>query len=255
MDPMQGTLLFAAGLLTGAFNAAAGGGSLIGFSALITAGVPPLTAKLTSTVTVLPGNVASVAGGYRDLPARREATRILPAAVLGGIAGSLLLLQTPTRIFDAIVPFLVLAASAVLGLQHRLAKLVERPAINCRREHPATLQALVAASGVYGGYIGAGFGIVLLASLTLLRQETLNRTVVLKNLLAAAVSLTTAALYVLFGTINWTGVAILAPATVIGGYGGARLLRKFPPALLKGIIVAYGVTFGLVLLGQNVLQH
>ena len=115
MDPLQAALLFAAGLLTGAFNALAGGGSLIAFSALIGAGIPPLTAKLTSTVAVFPGNVASVVGGYRDLPARKAAVRILPAAVLGGIVGSVLLLLTPADIFDLIVPYLVLTASAILG--------------------------------------------------------------------------------------------------------------------------------------------
>ncbi|MFG2056361.1 sulfite exporter TauE/SafE family protein [Micromonospora sp. NPDC048930] len=251
MAPMQATLLFAAGLLTGAFNAVAGGGSLIGFSALIGAGIPPLTAKLTSTVAVFPGNMASVAGGYRDLPPRRDATRILPAAILGGVAGSVLLLLTPPRVFAMIVPFLVLAASAVVGLQNRLEKIIRRFTGRGQRRHPATLQTLVAVGGVYGGYIGAGFGIVLVATLALLQHEPLTRTVALKNLLSAAVSLTAVALYVFFGTVNWTGVAILVPATVIGGYGGARLLRKLPGRVLRAAIVTFGTIFGLVLLWQN----
>ncbi|MEV4466519.1 sulfite exporter TauE/SafE family protein [Micromonospora echinofusca] len=253
MDPIQATLLAAAGVATGAFNAVAGGGSLISFSALIAAGVPPLPAKLTSTVAVFPGNLASVAGGYRDLPPRRDVRRILPAAVLGGVAGSVLLLVTPNRVFDAIVPFLVLAASAVLGLQDRLDGLVRRSALRRGREHPAALQVSVALGGLYGGYIGAGFGIVLVAGLALLQHEPLTRTVATKNLLSAVISFTAVVLFVVFGTVNWAGVAILAPATVVGGYAGARLLRRLPGGLLRAAVVAFGVAFGLFLLGRNLL--
>ncbi|MBQ1075770.1 sulfite exporter TauE/SafE family protein [Micromonospora sp. C31] len=253
MDPIQATLLIAAGVATGAFNAVAGGGSLIAFSALIAAGVPPLTAKLSSTVAVVPGNMASVAGGYRDLPPRREIRRILPAAVLGGAVGSVLLLVTPDRVFDAIVPFLVLAASAVLGLQDRLEGLVRGIALRHGREHPAVLQVSVALGGLYGGYIGAGFGIVLVAGLALLQHEPLTRTVATKNLLLTVISLTAAVLFVLFGTVNWAGVGILAPATVVGGYAGARLLRRLPGGLLRAVVVAFGVVFGFFLLGRNLL--
>jgi uncharacterized membrane protein YfcA len=253
MDPIQATLLVAAGVVTGAFNAVAGGGSLIALSALIGAGIPPLTAKLTSTVAVFPGNVASVAGGYRDLPPRGDIRRVLPAALLGGVAGSVLLLVTPSRVFDVIVPFLVLAASAVLGLQDRLNDLVRRSALRRGRDHPATLQAFVALGGVYGGYVGAGFGIVLVASLALLQHEPLTRTVALKNLLSAVISFTAVVLYVIFGVVNWAGVALLVPATVVGGYFGARVLRRLPGGPLRAVVVAFGAVFGLVLLWRNVL--
>ncbi|MEH1102363.1 sulfite exporter TauE/SafE family protein [Micromonospora sp. CPCC 205561] len=252
MDPIQATLLVAAGVATGAFNAVAGGGSLIAFSALVAVGVPPLTAKVTSTVAVLPGNVASVAGGYRDLPHRGDVRRVLPAAVGGGVVGSVLLLVTPSHVFDVIVPFLVLAAAAVLGLQDRLDGLVRRSALRRGRAHPAALQVAVALGGVYGGYIGAGFGIVLVASLALLQREPLTRTVALKNLLSAVISFTAVVLFVLFGTVNWVGVAVLAPATVVGGYVGARLLRRLPGGLLRAVVVAFGVAFGLVLLWRVV---
>ncbi|MEH0972594.1 sulfite exporter TauE/SafE family protein [Micromonospora sp. CPCC 205546] len=253
MDPIQATLLLAAGVATGAFNAVAGGGSLIAFSALIAAGVPPLTAKLTSTVAVLPGNVASVAGGFRDLPPVADIRRVLPAAVGGGVAGSALLLVTPSRVFDVIVPFLVLAASTVLAAQDRLDGLVRRSALRQGRSHPATLQVSVALGGLYGGYIGAGFGIVLVAGLALLQRQALTRTVAMKNLLSAVISFVAVVLFVLFGTVDWAGVAILAPATVVGGYVGARLLRRLPGGPLRAVIVAFGVVFGLVLLRRNVL--
>ncbi|MCX4390867.1 sulfite exporter TauE/SafE family protein [Micromonospora peucetia] len=253
MDPIQATLLLVAGVATGAFNAVAGGGSLIAFSALMGVGVPPLTAKLTSTVSVFPGNVASVVGGRRDLPPRADARRVLPTAVLGGVAGSVLLLVTPTRVFDVIVPFLVIAASAVLGLQDRLDGLVRRSALRHGREHPAALQASIALGGVYGGYVGAGFGIVLVATLALLQPEPLTRMVALKNLLSAVISFVAVVLFVFFGTVNWAAVGILAPATVVGGYAGARLLRRLPGGLLRAVVVTFGVLFGLVLLGRNVL--
>ncbi|MFI6229716.1 sulfite exporter TauE/SafE family protein [Micromonospora echinospora] len=249
MDPIQATLLFAAGLLTGALNAFAGGGSLVAFSALIGVGIPPLAAKMTNTVAVFPGNVASVVGGYRDLPARREAVRILPAALLGGVVGSVLLLLTPAGVFDLIVPFLVLAASAVFALRNPLTRWVARTA-GRRRRHPAARQALVAVGGVYGGYVGASFGIVLLASLAFLQDETLARTVAVKNLLLAAVSFTAVVLFVVLGQVEWSAVAVLVPATIVGGYGGARLVRKLPEKLTRVVIVVFGTSFGLVLLWQ-----
>ncbi|BCL18113.1 sulfite exporter TauE/SafE family protein [Micromonospora sagamiensis] len=250
MDPIQTALLLVSGVLAGAINAVAGGGSLIAFSALIGVGLPPLTAKMTNTVAVFPGNVASVAGGYRDLPARRDAGRILPAALLGGVAGAVLLLLTPTRVFDLIVPFLVLAASAVFALQGRLMGWVVRTG-GRRRRHPAILQALVALGGVYGGYVGAGFGIVLVTALALLRPEALARTVAVKNLLSAAISFTAVVLFVLLGHIDWPAVALLVPATVVGGYGGARLVRKLPERVVRAAIVTFGTAFGFALLWQN----
>ncbi|MEU4565209.1 sulfite exporter TauE/SafE family protein [Micromonospora sp. NPDC023956] len=249
MDPVQATLLCAAGVLAGAVNAVAGGGSLIAFSALIGVGIPPLTAKMTNTVAVFPGNVASVAGGYRDLPARREAVRILPAALLGGVAGSVLLLLTPTRVFDLIVPFVVLVASVVFALQERLTVWTTRT--GRRHRHPAARHALVAAGGVYGGYIGASFGIVLLTSLAFLQDASLARTVAVKNLLLAAVSFAAVLLFVVLGRVDWSAVALLAPATVVGGYGGARLVRRLPERLIRAVIVTFGTAFGLALLWQN----
>lgn len=249
MDPIQLVLFAVAGFLAGAVNAVAGGGSLIAFLALIGAGIPPLTGKMTTTVAVLPGNLASVAGGYRDLPARRETVRILPAALLGGAVGSVLLLQTPPYAFDLIVPFLVLIASAIFGLQDRLKNLVVH---TTGPRHPATLQAFVALSGLYGGYVGAGFGIILVASLAFLRREALVRTVAVKNLLSAAIASTSAVLFVVFGNVDWAAVVVLVPATIIGGYGGARVVGKLPHRLLKAAIVTFGTAFGLTLLWRNV---
>jgi uncharacterized membrane protein YfcA len=250
MDPIQAALLLTAGVLTGAVNAVAGGGSLVAFAALIGVGIPPLTAKMTNTVAVFPGNLASVAGGYRDLPARREALRILPAALLGGVVGATLLVLTPTRVFDVIVPFLVLGASAVLALQGPLTEWVVRTT-GRRSRHPVTLQAFVAVGSVYGGYVGAGFGIVLVASLALLQDEALTRTIAVKNLLSAAISLAAVLFFVFLGQVDWTAVATLVPATIVGGYAGARLVRKLPERLVKATIVVFGTAFGLALLWQN----
>ncbi|WP_091461208.1 sulfite exporter TauE/SafE family protein [Micromonospora inyonensis] len=173
----------------------------------------------------------------------------MPAALLGGVAGAVLLLLTPTRVFDLIVPFLVLAASAVFASQGRLMGWVVRA--GPRRRHPAILQALVALGGVYGGYVGAGFGIVLVAALALLRDEALARTVAVKNLLSAAISFTAVVLFVLLGRIDWPAVALLVPATVVGGYGGARLVRKLPERVVRVAIVTFGTAFGFALLWQN----
>ena len=106
----------------------------------------------------------------------------------------------------------------------------------------------VTLAGVYGGYFGAALGVMLVAGLALVLDAILARVSAIKNLLSALVGLTTLVVFALFGPVNWTAVAVVAPATLIGGYAGARLVRRLPPALLKGLIVVFGTTIGLYLL-------
>jgi uncharacterized membrane protein YfcA len=247
MDLPGIALLAAAGLGAGTVNAIAGGGSLITFPALIAAGLAPVPANVTNSVAVSPGYVGSVVGSRADLP-RERVRALVPVAVLGGFAGCVLLLATPERAFEVVVPFLVLGAAAVLAFQDRLRRLVGHPRHMAPARNTAALYALTAAGGVYGGYFGAALGVMLVAGLALLLDEPLARINALKNVLSAVIGAATVVAYAAFGPVDWVGVAVIAPATLLGGYAGARLARRLPGAVLKVVIVTAGTVVGIVLL-------
>ena len=248
MDLSEAGLLLAAGLTAGTLNAVAGGGSLITFPALVAIGLPPVSANVTNSVAVCPGYFASVVGSRPDLPPWRQLLRLFPATVAGTAAGCALLLATPARAFEVVVPFLVLGATALLAFGDRLRRLVGHPGEQDRRRRTVALQAMVALGAVYGGYFGAALGVMLVAGLALVIDATLARVSAIKNVLSALVGLTTVTIFGIFGPVDWAAVAVLAPATVVGGYGGARLARWLPPAVLKTLIVVFGTVIGLVLL-------
>jgi uncharacterized membrane protein YfcA len=242
-------LLLGAGLVAGAVNAVAGGGSLITFPSLLATGLPPVTANVTNAVAVCPGYVASVAGSRKDVVGQeRRAVRLLPAAVIGSIVGAVLLLATPARAFDLIVPFLVLIAATILAFQTRLQALIGHPRHLSPTRQTIVLQSLTGLGAVYGGYFGGALGVVLLAVLALVLDERLQRVSALKNVLSATIGIANVAVFAVFGPVSWLSVAVLAPATIAGGYFGAQLARRLPTAVLRWTVVAFGIAVGIVLL-------
>ncbi|XVU27174.1 sulfite exporter TauE/SafE family protein [Actinoplanes sp. CA-054009] len=249
MDVAHILLLVAAGLAAGAVNAIAGGGSLITFPTLIAVGLPSVAANVTNSISVFPGYVSSVAGSRADLAGQSHRLRaIVPAAVLGAAAGCALLLLTPARAFELIVPFLVLGAAATLAFQQRLRGLVGHPRHLSPRRAALTLQGVVFVGAVYGGYFGAALGVMYVAALALILDESLNRINALKNVLSAVVGLMTLLVFAFFAPVNWAAVLALAPATVVGGYLGAKLARRLPAPVLRALIVTFGTVIGLLLL-------
>ena len=249
MDLAQIALLIVAGLVAGAVNALAGGGSLITFPSLIAIGLPSVDANVTNSVAVFPGYVSSVAGSRADLAGQRSRLkRIVPTTILGGVAGCALLLLTPARTFELIVPFLVLAAAATLAFQDRLRGLVGHPRALSPRRQSITLQIVVFLGAIYGGYFGAALGVMYVAALALILDENLNRINALKNVLSASVGFVTLIVFALFAPIHWGAALTLAPATIIGGYAGARLARRLPARVLRVLIVSFGTAIGLLLL-------
>jgi uncharacterized membrane protein YfcA len=249
MDLSQGALLVVAGIAAGGVNAIAGGGSLITFPTLIASGLPSVVANVTNSVSVFPGYLSSVAGSRADLAGQgRRVRSVLPAAVLGSILGCALLLLTPARVFELVVPFLVLAAAVVLAFQAQLRKVVGHPHTLSPRRRAVSLQLIVGFGAVYGGYFGAALGVMLVASLGLVLDETLARISALKNAISAAVGVLTVVAFAIFGKVNWVDVLILAPATIAGGYLGARIARRLPAAALRALIVTFALAVGLVLL-------
>ena len=250
MTPAGGGLLAVAGLVAGAVNAVAGGGSLISFPALLAVGYPSVQANVTNTVALFPGYAGSVAGGRTELDGLGPRIRSLAVAcVLGGVAGAVLLLTTPSEVFRRVVPFLVLLACGLLLVQPRLKAVVQRRTGDGGAAHGSVpLQATVFLASVYGAYFGAGLGVLLLGLLGVFLAERLQQVNALKNVISLVVNSVALVAFGLFGPVAWSAVLVVALASLAGGYGGARVARRIPSGVLRLAVVAYGVVIAVVLL-------
>jgi uncharacterized membrane protein YfcA len=231
-------LLLAAAFVAGALNAVAGGGSFLTLPALVFTGVPPVVANATGTVALLPGYLAG-AWGFREetAPPPGLSMRLLVALSLaGGAAGAALLLVTPEATFRRVVPWLLLAATALFAfgpwLRQRLAG---------GAPSPFKAVAGLLAVAAYGGYFNGGLGILLLALFGLLGQTSLHAMNGLKNGVSALLTAIAVAIYAAGGVVQWPQALVMMLAATAGGYGGARVARHIPAQWLRGGIVATGL--------------
>ena len=245
MDGGSAALLAAAGVGAGAVNAVAGGGSLISFPALLATGYPSITANVTNAIAVLPGYVGGSLAYRRELAGQTARIRALAlTSAVGAAAGAALLLVSPASVFEAIVPWLILAACGLLAVQPRAAA-----AAHARHgRSPLTLHAAIFAAAVYGGYFGAGLGIMLLAILGVFVDDGLQRLNALKGVLSLLVALVTALGFALFGPVAWDAAALVGITSLAGGALGVGLARRLPAPVLRGLVIAYGVAVAIVLL-------
>lgn len=249
MNLAEAALLIAGGLGAGTVNAIAGGGSLITFPVMVAIGMPSVAANVSNALSVAPGYASSVVGSRADLAGQgRRIRRVIPTAVFGALCGCALLLNTPRRVFDLVVPFLVIGAALMLAFQARLRKLVGHPRHVTPGRATLMLHTAVFLCALYGGYFNAALGVLLVAGLALVLDEVLARVSALKNLLSAVIGAVTLVVYGAFGPVNWAVVAVVAPATIAGGYLGARLARRLPARVLRVVIVTFGLAVGAGLL-------
>lgn len=243
MSGLDALLIAVAGFLAGGVNAIAGGGSLISFPALVAIGLPTLDANVTNTIAVWPGYLGSAAAYRMELADQGARLRSLAlVSVLGAAAGSAVLLIAPDAVFDAVVPFLVLFGSVLLALQRRIAALVvRRTAEGKRRGDRVQLYAAVFLAAVYGAYFGGGLGVILLAVLGIFVADSLQRLNGLKAALSLLINTIALVAFALFGPVDWLAVAIVAPASLAGGYAGASLARRLSPTALRSTVVVFGV--------------
>ena len=237
----QIALLAVAGFLAGALNAAAGGGSLISFPALILVGYPSLTANVTNNVAVAPGYLTGATGYRHELRGQRK--RIVPlviASFVGSLIGVGLILASSQRAFESFVPFLVLAACVLLAVQPAISRWLGERSGDRERPGVGALAGQTLA-GVYGGYFSAALGVAVLALLGLSLDDTLQRLNALKALLQLVIGAVSAVGFALLAPVAWTAVAIIAPASMVGGEVGARLAQRVSDRVLRVGIIAYGV--------------
>jgi uncharacterized membrane protein YfcA len=237
----------AAAVGAGAVNALAGGGTLISFPVLTAIGVPSVNANATNTVALCPGYVGGTWALRREIEATGEPLRTrLIVAGIGGFAGALLLLFTSNAVFRSIVPYLILLSCLLLAVQDPLRRWVTRHRGAGRLvglELGGTFLA-----GVYGGYFGAGLGIMLIAVLGLFSDVPFTWLNAVKQPLAAAINLSAAAFLVFSGKVEWTLVAVMAPASLLGGGLGGRLSRILPANRFKWVVITIGVVISIIYL-------
>ncbi|MGY1594206.1 sulfite exporter TauE/SafE family protein [Geodermatophilus sp. SYSU D00708] len=236
-------LAIAAGVafLAGAVNSIAGGGSLILFPTLVALGLGTVAANVTNSIAQWPGYLGGVLGFRREYAGQRgRLLRFGTVALLGGTAGSVLLLTTPTAAFDVVVPVLVLLASLLLAVQPLLTRRLRKAEEEGPRRDPVWLYAALFLATVYGGYFGGALGVILVGVLGvgLHRLKLANA---LKSALSAVTATVTLVVFGLFGPVAWLVVAVAAPASLLGGFLGARIATRIPTTPLRVFIVLFGV--------------
>jgi uncharacterized membrane protein YfcA len=249
MESLSDMLFLAgAGLVAGIVNALAGGGSLISFPALLALGIPSVTATVTNTVALWPGYLGSVLGYRKELTGqRRRAVSLGATSAMGAVLGSLLLLVTPEGVFDSLVPVLVGLASVALLLQPQLKRMAARNADAEGRGSSRLVYPGVFLGGVYGAYFTGGMGVLLLGILGVFVHDHLQRVNAVRSVLSLTISTVAMVAFALFGPVSWNAVAVMAVASLAGGLLGTRVARMLSPAVLRGVIVAFGLTVSTIL--------
>ena len=238
-------ILAAAGLLAGAMNAIAGGGSFVSFPAMVLAGLPAVTANASSTVALFPGTIASTWAYRRDMaPVAGVPLRLmLPVTAAGGLAGAVLLLATPTRLFDVVIPWLLLLATLTFSFGRRLAGALHR----ALRIGTLPLLATQFAISLYGGYFGGAVGLMMMAAWVLLAGSTdLKAMAPARTLLISTANGAAILLFVIARAVHWPETLAMLFAAIAGGYGGAVLGRHLPPKVVRGFVLLLTATITVV---------
>lgn len=241
MDAATIMWLALAGFFGAAINSVVGAGTLITFPALLAAGAPPVIANGTNTMGLSVGSWSAVYA-YRDELAGRS--MILRPAFIGSIfgaaLGAVLVVALPETFFERAVPWLILAATTLVALQPLIARRVRERSPHSR-PHRRSLPVAIGASGVYGGYFGAGQGVVLMAVLGWLYDDSPQHANAAKNLFAASANITAAVVFAVSGRVWWWAALVLAGAALVGGTVGARAARRLRPGVLRALVVIIGV--------------
>jgi len=239
--------LGAAAAAAGAINAVAGGGTILTFPALLAFGVPSTVANATSTLALVIGNIGSVYGYRRQMERVRPwLARFVPVSIAGAVLGSWLLTVTPEKAFSRLVPFLILFATVLFFLQGAFRKIAARGMEEGKTEVTAShaqmgavvFQFLVA---VYGGYFGAGIGILMLASLGFIGLEDIHEMNGLKSILSGLINLVAAILFVFAGLIDWPPAGVMTVCALAGYFLGSHYSQKIPQARVRQVITAIGL--------------
>ena len=246
MDPISTfALLATAAFGAGVLNAIAGGGTFLTFPALVWTGVPPIAANATSALAVCPGYLGSALGFRQELAALPRALLIreVVLSALGGVAGAMLLLVTPAKVFAGVVPWLLLFATVLFALGPRIARWAGSAEGGAA---PLWRNLGLAAVAVYGGYFNGGLGILLMALYLLVGETRLNTVNGLKNLNSFVLSVLSVLAFAIGGAIVWKQALLMAVFATLGGFAGARLAKRLPVAWVRAIVIVTGVVMSVL---------
>jgi uncharacterized membrane protein YfcA len=239
---------FASAFAAGMINSVAGGGTLLTFPTLIWLGLSSVTASATSTVAIWPGSLGGMWGYRRELAtAERRMLALAAPSVVGGIAGALLLRWTPPGVFDRLVPWLILFATVLFMLQEPVQRRLKaaRPAEHNSGTWLAGAMLFQLGVALYGGYFGAGIGILMLAALGVLGMTDIHQMNGLKNFFAVSINGVAALYFIQAGMVYWPDVLVMATGAVVGGYGSAGIARRIGRARVRRIVILVG--FGMAI--------
>lgn len=249
LDTIDYILVALAAVAAGAINALAGGGTLITFPMLVAVGVPAVAANVTNTVALCPGYLGATFAQMKDLRGQEKRLRFLvPASIIGGVVGGVLLLNTGERLFRDLIPYLILLASGLLAIQGPV-----RTWITSRRgagAAPSEAWAMipVGLAAVYGGYFGAGLSVIVLAVLGLVLDDSLTRLNALKQSISFSVNMAAAIFFLFSGKVLWLVALVMAVGALLGGVLGGKLAGKIQPSVLRWLVVTIGVVVAVIYL-------
>lgn len=241
MTLLLAILLFLAGFLSGAVNAVAGGGTFVTFGALSLAGIAPISANATSSIAQFPGYISSTLAYWSDIKRMwRGALVFCLVSAVGALAGALILLSLDNPSFRAMVPWLLLAATALFAagpwLKPKPSAEGEAPASN-----PLLGRIVQFITSVYGGFFGAGMGIMMLATLGLTERGDYHHLNALKNMLSIVIAAVAIVVFVSGGVVAWYEVVVMIPGVALGGYAGVWAAKRVPQAAVRAFVVAVGL--------------
>jgi uncharacterized membrane protein YfcA len=242
MTWIEGALVVVAGMGAGVINTVVGSGTLITFPVLLSTGLAPVAANVANNVGLAPGSISGAVGYRKELSgSRSRVVRLSVAALLGGAVGALLLMVLPPGIFRVVAPVLIALALVLVVAEPWLGRHLVAWRRAASPHGSRTMIAAIFSTSVYGGYFGAGQGVILLAVMGLLMAEPLQQVNALKNVLQAVDNVSSALLFIVVAHIDWLAVVLLAGGAIAGGQVGARVGRRLPQSMLRAAIVVIGV--------------
>lgn len=243
LTPIQYGFLALAAVAAGLINALAGGGSLITFPTLMAVGIPPVMANVTNTVALCPGYLGATLAQKKDLHGQQKRIQLLlPSAVIGGIIGGILLLNSSDKVFERLIPFLILLAAALLAFQDTLRSWLQRRQGDKKGNIPEIWAVLpIALASIYGGYFGAGLGVIELAILGLFLKDNLTRLNALKQLLSLVVNVAASWFFLFSNQVYWSAAIVIAIGSLIGGLLGGKLAIIISPSYLRWTVVILSI--------------
>lgn len=252
MSGLEQLAIVATGLVAGVMTSTVGVASLLSFPVLVALGIPPVVANASNTVGMTPAGLTGSFGYREELRVHPRVTvAVVATCAAGAVLGAALLLALPAEVFEAVVPWLILGTCLLVGAQPRISRWLRRahddtPAEHVRLSPVTTFFATVV--GVYGGYFGAGSGVMMMAVLgigTTLEFRVVNA---LKTLAVLASNVVAAVIFLFAAELDWHAVVLLAAGSIVGGYVGARIGRRLNPTALRALIVLVGVTAAVSML-------